>query len=258
METDVNYTVVGGFVIVLFAAIVLTIIWLSAGLSVSEYSIYKVYMTEAVTGLSLESPVEYNGVDVGSVKTISINHKNPRLVILLLKIKSTTPITKGTTASLEIKGLTGSSFISLKDQGKDLTPLTTPPGEDYPVINTVPSFFLKLDAALSSLTDSFKQLSATAHDLLDKENLRSIKDTLRNLDEITYTLSSNSKQINTVLHDTAKASAQLAPIFQNANQTMTDLSTLSRSLNELSEEISQNPAMLIRGKAPRPLGPGEQ
>ena len=44
METNVNYSIVGAFVIVLTAAIVVAIIWLSAGLSFEGYTTYKIYM----------------------------------------------------------------------------------------------------------------------------------------------------------------------------------------------------------------------
>jgi phospholipid/cholesterol/gamma-HCH transport system substrate-binding protein len=116
METNVNYTVVGAFVIVLFSSIVLAIIWLSAGFSTEKYTTYEVLMKEAVTGLSLEAPVEYNGVNVGTVTSIRIDKQNPHVVELLLKIKSDTPISKGTRARLNVRTLSGVAFILLQDK----------------------------------------------------------------------------------------------------------------------------------------------
>ena len=40
METNVNYTLVGAFVIALVTATVLAIIWLSSGFSIKENDIY--------------------------------------------------------------------------------------------------------------------------------------------------------------------------------------------------------------------------
>jgi phospholipid/cholesterol/gamma-HCH transport system substrate-binding protein len=88
METNVNYTIVGIFVISIISVIILAIIWLSSGLSTQTYTIYKVLMQESVSGLSPDSVVEYNGVNVGSVTTIQINKKNPQIVEVLLKIDS--------------------------------------------------------------------------------------------------------------------------------------------------------------------------
>jgi phospholipid/cholesterol/gamma-HCH transport system substrate-binding protein len=58
METNVNYTIVGVFVISLMAVTIFTIIWLSSGFSSNVTKMYKVYMTESVSGLNIDSPVE--------------------------------------------------------------------------------------------------------------------------------------------------------------------------------------------------------
>src|SRR5829696_616571 len=96
MESKVNYAIVGGFVIILLTAIVLAIIWLSSGLSFTNYAIYMSYMQESVSGLSIDAPVEFNGVEVGKVKIIKINKDNPQLVEVLYRIKQSTPVTQGT------------------------------------------------------------------------------------------------------------------------------------------------------------------
>src|SRR5437016_2583610 len=103
METKVNYTLAGAFILLLLAFIVLGIIWLSAGFNYKKYVYYKVYMQESISGLSKEGPVEFNGVNVGTVSEMIISHKNPQLVILLLKVERDTPVTMGTKAKLGMK-----------------------------------------------------------------------------------------------------------------------------------------------------------
>ena len=181
MDTKVNYALVGAFVIILLSAIVLSIIWLSSGFSFDKYATYEVFMQEAVTGLSVDAVVEYNGVNVGSVKSISLSQTNPHLVGLLLKIKANTPITEGTAASLNTRGLTGITYIALKDKGTNIRPLKAKAGQRYPVIKTAPSLFLQLDTALSKLNDNVQQVSESLQSLLDKDNLRSVKQILQNL-----------------------------------------------------------------------------
>src|SRR5688572_26803680 len=107
METNVNYTIVGAFVIVLLGAIIMGVIWLSSGLTAHTYTVYQINMKESVTGLSVDSSVEFNGVSVGTVKSITILPDDPQTVILLINVDTTTPVTEGTTASLTSKGLTG-------------------------------------------------------------------------------------------------------------------------------------------------------
>jgi len=251
METKVNYTLVGAFVIFLFTCIILTIIWLSSGLSLQSNVIYQVYMSESVSGLGIDSSVEYNGVNVGTVTSIELNHQNPQLVELLLSIKANTPITQGTVATLRSRGLTGIASLALKDNGTDTRPLKKLPGDRYPVIPTSPSLFFRLDSALTNLTLSLQTL-------LNKESLHSIKEIIKNLREVTDALAVNTQQIRTILQNTAKASNTFTmQTLPAANQTLLNLNTLSRNLEQISFELKQNPSILIRGKAQTTLGPGE-
>lgn len=273
METNVNYTIVGTFVIILFAAIVLSIIWLSSGFSFDHYSTYLVEMQESVTGLNIDSPVEYNGVSVGSVYSIKLNRQNPQQVEVLLNINDKTPITRGTIATLATKGLTGMTFVALKDKSTDLRPLVKLPGQKYPIIPTAPSLFLRLDTALSELTKNLHEVAEAVRTVLNPENQLSIKETLLNLKIFTRTLSENSEKFTTILENTAKASNQLTPLLQSSMGTMRMLETqtlpsayrlisnldeVTRNLTGFTSELKQNPSILIRGVDRQGLGPGER
>jgi phospholipid/cholesterol/gamma-HCH transport system substrate-binding protein len=232
METNVNYTTVGIFVISLFTAIVLGIIWLSSGLTIQHDTFYVAYMQESVSGLAVDAPVEYNGVEVGKIKDIELDHNNPRLVELLLSVKQGTPITKNTVATLTVRGLTGIAYLTLKDPGTDLTPLTAPPGQPYPIIKTGPSLYFRLDAALQKFDDNFTKISGSLATLFSEENQSSIRQTLINLREITGAMTSD--------------------------KVISNISRMTRNISDLTDDLKDNPSMLIRGKQTPPLGPGEQ
>lgn len=272
METNVNYTLVGAFVILLTTAIALGIIWMSSGFSFENNVTYAVYMNESVSGLNIDSPVEYNGVSVGTVKKIDLNPENPQQVELLLNIKTSTPITMGTAATLNTRGVTGITFIALKDSSEDLRPLVALKGQPYPVIKTAPSLFMRLDTALNELSKDFHKISNSVQMLLDKDNQLSIKETLSNMQNFSRTLSQNSNKLNSILENTARASMQFGPLLQSSmgamrmleNQTLpavyqllNNLDTTSRALADVSVEIKQNPSILIRGVERPTLGPGE-
>ncbi|SRR5579883_317062 len=251
METNVNYTIVGAFVISLTAAIILAIIWLSSGLSTYDYTTYKVYMKESVSGLSIDSPVEFNGVNVGNVTSIEINHRNPQLVKVLIKVKNDTPITMGTRAKLDVRSLSGLAYIQLQDKGLDMRPLVKEKDQDYPIISTIPSILVRLDTALTQLNDSFHQLSYSIRSLLDKQNLQSIKEILINLNEA-------SKQFSPLLISGQKTFHVLqTQTLPGANESLMRIDQMSQDLNDLSLQLKQNPSILIRGRAQRPPGPGE-
>lgn len=273
METNVNYTIVGAFVITLLTAIILAIIWLSSGFSFDQYKIYLVYMQESVSGVSVDSPVEFNGVDVGTVKSISLNRKNPQLVELLLSIKSDTPLTKGTVATLNSRGFTGIAYVALKDKSTDLRPLVKEKGQPYPVIPATPSLLMRLDTALTKVSKSIQSVSESIQTLLNKENQQSIKGILLNVEQITGNLAANNRKLDVILDNTARASAQFAPLLkssQYAIQTLekqtlpatylllNNLNDVARTLSQVAAEMKQNPSVFIRGTAPAAPGPGER
>ncbi len=252
METNINYTVVGAFVIALVAALVLCIVWLSAGLSADLFSNYEVLMKESVNGLAVDAAVEFNGVNVGSVKSIEISHKDPNVVVLLLKVKNTTPVTMGTRATLNMRGLTGIGYLALVDKGADPRPLIVLPPQRYPVISTAPSLLVRFDTALTKLNDSLHQVSVSIQSLLDQQNLHSIKQILQNMQETTQLMPQILQESRSAMQS---ITSQTLPA---ANQAMMDLSTITRNLVGVSNEIKRNPAVLIRGVQPNPLGPGEK
>lgn len=258
METKVNYALVGTFVIFLITAIVLTIIWLSSGFSSQENSIYKVYMTESVSGLNQESAVEFNGVGVGSVEKMEISPENPNLVILLLKIKSDTPVTAGTTATLNIKGLTGSAYIALQDKGTNRNPLTIPADEDYPVIKTSPSLLFRLDKAVTQLISDFHKVSASIDSLLNPENQRAIRQSLISLQTITRTIAESKNEFNEIIKNTSYTTQQLPALIHSSTKALQGFENTSTTISDLSNQIKENPSVLIRGQAEEKLGPGER
>ncbi len=258
METNVNYTIVGVFVIGLTLAIILGIVWLSAGLSFQQHNTFKVYMSEPVGGLNIDSPVEFNGVPVGTVDTIELNDKHPGIVRLLVKIISNTPVTKGTVAVLSSRGLTGITYLALRDTGTDPTPLTADPGEDYPVIKTEPSFYSRLEKAFNEITAELKKTSRSLNALFDPENREAFKQALANIRSISDTLVANDRQINAILQNTSKASQELQPLLQSGVNTLQQLGNATNNLNDITADVKQNPALLIRGRAQQALGPGEK
>ncbi len=258
METKVNYTLVGAFVIILTAMLVLAIIWLSSGLSLKKYVTYAIYMQESVSGLSIDSSVEFNGVGVGKVKSIELNKENPSLVEVVINIKAETPITQGTYATLTTRGLTGLVYIALKDKGEDTQPLKIMNDEKYPVIRTSPSIFVRLDTVLTQFTKNFRQISDSFQALLDRDNLAALKNTLHNLQTVTHSLAVNSNKINMILHTSAGAMNTLeVDTLPATTRTLNNFNELADSLNELSLEIKQNPSILLRGVDRHNLGPGE-
>ncbi|MCH9769939.1 MAG: MCE family protein [Gammaproteobacteria bacterium] len=307
MGNRVHYTVVGLFVVLLSCAGMVIFYWLSVRKHDQTYSTYLVYVHEDVTGLTVQSPVRFNGVSVGYVDKMTLDPTNPQLVRLVLKIAENTPVTTSTVASLNSQGITGIIYVGLKAETVNAPPLLPKPGEPYPVIPAKPSLLVQLSNVLPEITKRIEQVGDRVSAILSDKNQQAIANTLKNLSNFTDVLSNNSKQLNAsivnldaTLKNTAVASKQLPEIMQKFNNTLTtvqhtsasitqasqsightmdtgrvainnfsdqvvpnaqellqNLNRLTHNLQHLSEELKQNPAVIIRGKTSPAAGPGE-
>lgn len=272
MQSKINYTLIGLFMLILSILLIVIPIWLITGLSNKHYQTYAIYMSESVAGLSEQSAVKYNGVDVGDVKKISLNPANPQQVQLLVDIEANVPIHEDTVAILYTQGLTGLAYIGLKGGSPDSPLLKKQPGQDYPIIQTAPSLLFRLDETLRHLTVSVQRVSRDVQTLLSVENQRAVKNILDHLDTISGTIASNSKQLDKSIKQlpeliahfdqTTLQTQQIINGFANqilpgAINELQQLNALTGKLNQVADNIQQNPASLLRGQQPQNPGPGE-
>ncbi len=264
MEPKVNYIIVGSFVVILMAILLIGIIWLSAGQR-TEHEIYMVYMNEPVSGLSLQAPVKFNGVDVGNVSDINLNPDNPQQVRLLLAINEGTPINQSTTAMLMSQGLTGITYVGLKAEAAKAPPLKVLPGNLYPIIPSTPSFLVQLSTVLTTLSDSTEELKKVLENTFNSENQRAIRDSLRNISDITDTFAQNSQRIVDTFDSVTHTFRQSQGIVQSiTQQTLPSILQMVKQINDvmgnmrqLTTTLKSNPSALVRGQTPLPNGPGE-
>jgi phospholipid/cholesterol/gamma-HCH transport system substrate-binding protein len=120
METDRHYFIEGLFVIGFCIAAALFSIWL-VGTGHRDDVLYRIHFTDSVSGLSVGDPVKFHGVDVGSVKVITLDPADPRLVQVDIRLRKDTPVKTDTKATLQLKGITGVVFVEL-DGGSPAAP----------------------------------------------------------------------------------------------------------------------------------------
>ena len=103
----------GAFVIVASALFVGSLLVL-AGLKVWERrDRYFVSFAESVSGLEPSAQVKYRGLRVGRVESMQIDPDNPAAIRAELSLTAGTPLYEGTTAVLEMSGITGLKVVNL-------------------------------------------------------------------------------------------------------------------------------------------------
>jgi phospholipid/cholesterol/gamma-HCH transport system substrate-binding protein len=213
LEPRVSYALVGLFVVLLGGAFLVLSLWLISVGPGGELRTYVVYMHESVAGLTTQSLVRYDGVDVGQVADIRLDRKDPSRVRLLLRVRATAPVNRDTVASIATQGLTGLLyFVELHGGGPDSPPLETQPGAEYPEIPSKPSFMSQLQADGTALLSDLRSTSA---DL--RSTLALIRKALG---------PSNQQAIASALESTKTMTARLATTAETLQQQMARLGPL--------------------------------
>ena len=288
MGGKVNYTIVGLFVVGLTTLLIVSALWLGNFFSNQKiYHQYVTYLDESVAGLSINSPVKFNGVEVGFVKDINIDMKEPNWVKLTLNVDQDTPVTKDTYATLKLQGLTGVGYMELDPQGNNNQLLLPSPSDPMPVLRSKESFFGILQNKIGSLLTNITHVSDKLNDVLDDENRKNLKEsliklnqTLKSADQAAYNTAIASKQFPETINSIKQTAEAFRSTSQHVDQTMhsgrlaldnfstqvippaVDVLDRIRAVMSnwglLSAELKQNPAVLIRGKTSSTIGPGEK
>jgi phospholipid/cholesterol/gamma-HCH transport system substrate-binding protein len=168
MEKSANYFFVGIFVSLAMLALVGFIIWLMSSGDFGPKQRYTVYFTDTVSGLVEDAAVKYQGVDVGRIVGIRLAPERNDLVKVDIEVREGTPIRVGTSATIELQGITGSSFVELNTPIDDQEPPRRVAGEPYPVLegrgsdlreflDELPQLAMKLQNALGSVEQFSKE-----------------------------------------------------------------------------------------------------
>ena len=200
-----NLAIVGGFVLILGAALIAGVLWLaSGGAFQTRYDPYLAIMDESVSGLNLNAPVKYNGVEVGKVRTIQLDTANPERVLLVFAIARGTPIKEDTVAVLKTQGLTGIAYVELSGGKPDSPPLLAKTGEQYPLIRTKPSLSARLENVLTSVLAKLDRTSSNIDAILSDENRIAFKNALADIAVLTRTFAARKDTIDAGIASAAR------------------------------------------------------
>ncbi|HEY5715988.1 MAG TPA: MlaD family protein [Psychromonas sp.] len=293
MESKINYTIVGLFVIFLTAALLSVSFWLTKQYGQQTYDTYYVHLSESVAGLNIDAAVKYRGVDVGSVIRIGLKANNPEVVELLIKVNHDVPIKIDTTAALNFYGITGLAYIELQGIDKEAALLKRVNGE-IPVIPARPSTLGRIDQSLSQLAEKSIETLENINRLLGDKNINNVelllfeskelvKDLRVQLEGIQTLVDNGVVMENKITEASEKVSAASNSVkqmaanleknttglsqemsrgmrasFSSLNQLLSELDILTGSLQTTIESLKNSPADLLFKRTQARPGPGEE
>ena len=242
MEPKVSYVLVGAFVVLFGAVLIVIVLWLVRGGPQRTYRSYYAYFSESVAGVTEDSVVRYEGINVGRVRNMRLDPENPERVRLVLDIAEGTLIKEDTVASLATQGLTGRAFVELGGGTRDSPPLTPPPGQPYPVIKIKPS--LPLDQAASTLMTNLNEIASSLKDLTDKESRAAIRQTMVNLAELTAALKQREKELDKLfsstdrtLEHTREATEKLPALVSRVTETAAAVENMAQQIARTGKSV---------------------
>ncbi|WP_065753585.1 MlaD family protein [Bradyrhizobium paxllaeri] len=149
---------------------------------------FRVVFEGSASGLRNGGSVNFAGIRVGEVVSLKLDH--PRRVVALAMIDGNTPVKSDTQVGLEFQGLTGIAAISFTGGSDEAAP--PPKGADG-----IPELTADREGTLN--TQEKIRVALRNVDRVIADNEVSIKDTLRNFETFTASLSGDGAKITSII-----------------------------------------------------------
>ena len=223
METRANHVLIGLFTILVTLLGVVFALWAANYAANRDWDEYDVIFKEAVTGLGTGGTVQYNGINVGEVRKLSLDPEDPRKVIARIRLAADTPVKIDTKAKLAFIGLTGVAQIQLSGGLPESPRLLPTPDRKVPVIPTEPS-------ALQNIAEAANDIVERLRTVLSDQNIERISGTLDDVHQVTSTIAAQKEDVAGLIRNLRDATAQL-------NIT---LGKAQGSLDTIDKQVVQN------------------
>ena len=202
------------------------------GLTISTESNYYVKFSD-ISGLSNSCPVYANGYRVGVVQNIIYDYKNQDNIVAVLEIDDEMRVPKGTKADI-VSDFLGNIKLVLKlgDRAAGfLEPEDTIAGDqDMGALSKVGEMLPQVQSLLPKLDSILVSVNALLAD-------PAIANSLHNIDQITGSLTSTSRELNRL---TASLNQQMPQMLENADGMLANANNLTRNLSELDLASTMN------------------
>jgi phospholipid/cholesterol/gamma-HCH transport system substrate-binding protein len=232
MESKLNYTVVGLFVLLLLAGMIASGLWLTGQNKDQQYTYYRIHMTESVSGLALDSTVKYLGVDVGNVTQIRLNPEDSQQVEIIIQVEQNVPVTVATTATLKFFGITGLAFIELSGSPREAAKLVSS-DDKMPVIKAGSSTFARAEESLNTLAVKSIRVLDRLELLINETNIDNISQLIEQSTYLVNDLREDQRKFSSLLEQSEASGAAM-------EQAFTKLATVSGSVDKLTQQFASS------------------
>lgn len=250
MESRAHAIVAGLFTVLLGIGVVLAAMWFSR-----ENYAHVSYVLESrysVSGLNPQAAVRLRGVQIGKVQSIEFDPADARLILITILVKGGSYITRGTFAQLSAQGITGTSYVSLEDEGKNLE-FRPPSTEKSNRIAVKRSLIDEFATSGQEILFEINKMAKQAQSLLSDNNqaqlvgmLSSVQSASDRISTLAKAMEPSAKSIPALTNDARKLMAgadsamrEVAPVLQEAKNTLAGIDKLAREYAQRAEVLDR-------------------
>ncbi len=238
METRANYAIVGFFTVFVIAAAFGFVYWMAEYGRGGPVAALTIKIPGSANGLSIGSPVRFNGIAVGTVRSLVIDKDDPKFSIANTEVQADAPVTQSTKAVLEIQGLTGAAYIELSGTeagGENILQRELSTGEPAVLVaeqSSVTNLLSTADKILRRADDAIGQFQGFVNDARGP-----LTNTIKNAETFSKSLADNADGIDKFLKSVSDLSDSMSGLSGRLDSTLAAAEDLFRALN--SEKIDR-------------------
>ncbi|MGP8291968.1 MlaD family protein [Vreelandella zhanjiangensis] len=232
METRAHHVLIGLFTLLTAAAALLFALWMSQVAGQQDYQPYRILFERSVSGLSVGSTVQYNGIEVGDVTELTLDPTDPRQVVARIRVEEDTPIKTDTRAKLAFASITGSMSVQLHGGTPESPRLIDQTDDDAPFIRSDPSPIATLFEEGEEMIDNINAILQNVNELFDDNNREQAGNILTNVAQITQMIASQQDALDENM-------ALFADVSREATTTLESINTLSQEATQLLRQDGQ-------------------
>ncbi|CCB79772.1 ABC transporter, periplasmic substrate-binding protein, putative [Helicobacter bizzozeronii CIII-1] len=226
MERHVNYTLIGGLFLACMVAMVFFILWLGhVNIEDKKYLNYVVYTDKDLNGIAANTPINYKGIQIGSVKSVGFDKGHLGVVKLMIQIQSKVPVKRDSSLKVESQGLVGLKYLSLiQSNSKEFYT----ENDHERILHYEQSFLEQLTGDAGRISNEVLYIIKNIDKLLSPQNIENLSKIIASIQKTTQGLDKTKDAIDILL---AKATQTLG----KGEELVTHVQTLSDHVQTLAD-----------------------
>jgi phospholipid/cholesterol/gamma-HCH transport system substrate-binding protein len=232
METRANYAIVGLFALIVIAAAFGFIYWMAQYGRGGPMEEMVIRIPGSANGLSVGSPVRFNGISIGTVRSLAIDAEDPKFSVAFTEVNADAPIYKSTKAILEIQGLTGAAYIELSggETGEENLLEEARKKDERAVLLADQSSVTNLLATADKILGRADKAIGDIQQFVE-ESRQPLTNTVRNAETFSKALSDNADGVNEFLKSVSTLSKTVTEVSGRLDSTLAAAEDLVKSVD---------------------------